>query len=377
MKRWHVVHLAAALTLAIGALTLTACGGGGGGGGGDSEEPTARPLMALNADNAPGTVRDVFMVLAGGTDILSDDILSDDLLPQSVDATAGGGDAGSGPLETVQDVTRLVRGKLDAGTSVSALSGDRGDRTTAQETFPCESGTFSVSETSTSASIAFNDCVESEDGQWVRLNGGLDITNIVETVDACIDDFRASLRFRNLTVETYTDLTQPPVESVSIDGRANVEEVLDICTEPASDWFRMSGDYLKFVVDGDSVAYFAFDLRTEEFWEEFQGDGYFEYDFTATLDISTLPGSIDVTTIKLLVRNSSDDYPNGGELRLDAANNGYLGMIINSAVPDDPNAVSIQADFNGDGFEDCEEVNVSWEELEEAAWICEPPKPEL
>jgi hypothetical protein len=356
MKRWHVVHLAAALTLAVGALTLTACGGGGGG----SKGPTARPLMALNADTAPETVRDVFMVLAGGTDILSDDVL-----PLSVDATAGGGDAGSSPLETVQDVTRLVRGKLDAGTSVSALSGDRGDRTTAQETFDCGvSGTVSYSETSTSASIVFNDCVEFEDGQWVRLNGGLDLSNIVYTWDECVDDFRASFRFRNLTVQTYTDqnLTEL-VESVSIDGRANIEELLNFCTEP--DWFRMSGDYLKIVVDGLSVAYFAFDLRTDDFWEA----EYLEYDFTATLDISTLPGSIDVTTLKVLVRNWSDDYPNGGELRLDAANNGYLVMIINNAGPGDPDAVSIEADFNGDGIVDCD-VNVSWEEIEEASWSC-------
>lgn len=355
MKRWHVVHLAAALTLAVGALTLTACGGGGGG----SKGPTARPLMALNADTAPETVRDVFMVLAGGTDTLSDDVL-----PLSVDATAGGGDAGSSPLETVQDITRLVRGKLNAGTSVSALSGDRGDRATAQETFDCGvSGDFSYSETSTSASIVFNDCVEFEDGQWARLNGRLDLSNIVYTFDECVDDFRASFQFRNLTVQTYTDLNAPPVESVSIDGRANMEELLDLCTEP--DWFRMSGDYLKIVVDGDSVAYFAFDLRTEDFWDA----GSLKYDYTATLDISTLPGSIEVTTIKVLVRNSADDYPNGGELRLDAANNGYLVMIINSAGPGDPNAVSIQADVNGDGIEDCN-VNVSWEQIEAASWSC-------
>jgi hypothetical protein len=368
MKRWHVVHLAAALTLAVGALTLTACGGGGGGSGADSEGPTARPLMALNADNAPETVRDVFMVLAGGTDILSED-----LLPQSVDATAGGGDAGSSPLETVQDVTRLVRGKLNAGTSVSALSGDPGDRTTAQETFEvdCWSGTFTYSETSTSASFVFNDCVEyeEEDGQWVRLDGGLDITNIVETWDGkCIDEFRASFQFRNLTIQTYTDpgLTEP-VESVSIDGRADIEEVLDSCT--GTDWFRMSGNYLGLVVDGTSVAYFAFDLRTEESWAA----EHSEYDYTATLDISTLPGSIDVTTLKLITRFWVDEYPNGGVLRLDAANSGYLLFTINDAVYDDPIAVSIEADFNGDGIWDCD-VGVSWEALEAASWDCLPPK---
>jgi hypothetical protein len=319
--------------------------------------------MALDANNAPETVQAVFAALAGGTDILSDDVL-----PLSVDATASGGDAGSSPLETVQDVTRLVRGKLHAGTSVSALSGDR---STAQETEPCGvSGTFSYSETSTSASIVFNECVEEfEEGQWVRLNGQLDMTNIVYTWDECVDDFRAAFQFRNLTVQTYTDLTLPPVESVSIDGRADIEEVLDSCT--GTDWFRMSGNYLGLVVDGTSVAYFAFDLRTEELWAA----EHSEYDYTATLDISTLPGSIDVTTLKLITRFWEEEYPNGGVLRLDAANSGYLLFTINDAVYDDPIAVSIEADFNGDGILDCD-VDVSWEALEAASWDCLPPKPE-
>jgi hypothetical protein len=370
MKRWHVVHLAAALTLAIGALTLTACGGGGGGGGGGSSDPTARPLMALSADNAPETVQSVVMALAGG------DLLGEGLMPLSIDVGTGNSGPAPSPLETLQEITRQVRRALQTDSTVDALSLADGERTTIQETFNefCgESGSFAITDTSSTAGyIVFDNCVEFADGQYLRLDGRIDLTNVkfIE-VDGCVDQFSARFDFRDLTAQAYEDPNAAPVSTMTVNGRANAEMELDYCEEP--DWYRMHGDYLGFLIDGVTVGYYAYDIRSHSYWIS----EYSDNDYTATLDISTLPGSIHVTTLKLITQFWADDYPNGGVLRLDAANNGYLEMIINSAVYAYSDAVSIGPDINGDGLAVCEEVNVSWEELEKASWICPPPKPEL
>jgi hypothetical protein len=357
MKKWHAVPLSAALTLTAGVLLLTACGSGGGG----SSEPTARPLMTLDADNAPETVQSLAVALMG------DIILSDDLLPLSVEAGTAGGDRGPTPLESVQDITRQVRGLLGTGTSVGALSVPEGDRTTAQEVFVenCPlGGTLTLTENATSVSVVFDNCVYQSGGEYVRQDGHLDITNIAGTaVDACIDKFTATFRFRNLITEVYAALEDPPVESIAINGRANAEELWNDCGEPDS--FRMYGSYLGFVINEVSLAYFAFDLISNDYWQS----GYFEDDITLTLDVSTLPGSIDVTTPELVYQDSDADYPYDGVIRLDAANGGYLEMSILSPVYDDLNAVSIEADFNGDGIVDCQ-AQASWEQLENATWMC-------
>lgn len=369
MKRWHVVHLAAALTLAVGAVTLTACGGGGGGSGGDSEGPAARPLMALSADNTPETVRSVVMALAGG------DLLDERLLPLSIDVGTGSSGPAPSPLETLQEITRQVRRALRTDSTVGALSLADGERTTIQDTFnePCgESGSFAITETSSTAGyIVFDSCVEFADGRYLRLDGRIDLTNVQYIETECVDQFSARFDFRDLTAQVYEDPNAAPVSTVTVNGRANAEMELDDCEEP--DWYRMHGDYLGFLIDGVTVGYYAYDIRSHSYWIS----EYSDNDYTATLDISTLPGSIDVTTLKLITRNWADEYPNGGVIRLDAASDGYLEMTINSPVYADSDAVSIKADFDGDGIEDCEEVNVSWEQLEAASWICQPPKPEL
>jgi hypothetical protein len=358
MRTRSVIHLSAALALTAGALLLAACGGGGSG----SSAPTARPLTALSADNAPETVRSVAMALGGG------DLLDDGIMPLSIEAGSGGGTTGSSPLETLQEVTGLVRRKLAVSTSVGTQSLADGERTTAQETFEFAcgvSGTITMVETSSTAGyIVFNNCVESSDGAYLRLDGRIDVSNAKFTeVNSCVDQFSARFDFKNLTMEVYENLFEAPVFTATVNGRANTEELLDYCDEP--DWYRVSGNYLKFVIDGDSIGYYDFDIRTHAYWVS----DYSEDDYTLTLDISTLEGSIHVTTLELISYNWAEDYPNRGQIRLDVANNGYLLFTINDSSGD--SAVSIEADFNGDGIVDCQE-DISWEQVGSADWVCNP-----
>lgn len=358
MRTRSVIHLSAALALIAGALLLAACGGGGSG----SSAPTARPLTALSADNAPETVRSVAMALAGG-----EDILDGGLIPLSVDGGSEAGTTGSSPLEALQEITAQVRGKLVAGTSVTALSLHEGDRIAAQESFSdeCElDGSFTYTESDTAISLVFNNCLESAyEGGYVRLNGRVDVSNTTENLGENFEYFSATIRFQQLTAEFLESLETPPVETVSIDGRVNVQA--EFYWEDEPDGFRMYGDYLKFVVNDFSVVYSAFDIRVDDYWDS----GYLEYDYAATLDISTLAGSIHVTTLEPVNQDWADAYPKSGKLRLDASNNGYLLFTINNSSGD--SAVSIEADFNGDGIADCQE-DISWEQVESADWVCNP-----
>jgi len=336
---------------------LTACGGGGGSGGGDS----ARALMTLSAENSPTVASSAWTALGDG-----DLLLDEGLLPLQVASSGAGGGMNAGQQTILRGVAVSALEYVDQASVVVPL-GESGDSTLlpqATETFSCSvSGSVLVSETTaTSGYVQFRNCMEYEAGVYMLLNGRVEVSNLKASERTCVDSYSATVRFRDLSASIYEDLGGVEVERVSLGGSANVSVVDNFCEWTSS--LRIQGSRISVQTLNESFSYFDFDIREEDL------GAYWEDDIRVTLDISSLPGSVRVTTPERLRSSWSDDFPHAGQIRLTADHGGYLLATINASSG--PAAVSLVGDFNNDGTIDCL-AELSWEQIVAGSWSCGSP----
>ena len=335
---------------------LTGCGGGGGSGG-----DSARALMTLSAENSPTVASTVWIAMGDG-----DLLLDDGLLPLQVTASGAGGSITAGQQTILRRVTVAALDYLHRADTVVPL-GQPSDSILlpqATETFPCSvSGSVVVGETSaTSGYVEFRNCMEFEEGVYVLLNGRAEVSNLQVSEGSCVDSYSATVRFRDLSASISEVLGGVEVERVTIGGSANVSVVDNFCEWTYS--LRFQGSSLSLRTLNESFRYFDFDIRGADL-----GD-YWEDDIRVTLDVSSLPGSVRVTTPQRLRSLWSDEFPQSGQVRLTADRGGYLLATINASSG--PGAVSIIGDFNNDGTIDCL-AEVSWEQIVAGSWSCGSP----
>lgn len=296
------------------------------------------------------------MALGDGTLIVDDGVF-----PLQVTGTNTGEPMTVGQQTILRRVTMIALDHLKPAETLVPM-GEPSDsilQPQATETVWCSvSGSVLVSSTTaTSGHLEFRDCMEFEGGVYVLLSGRVELSNVEVSERSCINSFSATARFRDLSASSFKNVGGPELNRVTVAGSANMSVVDKPCEGTSSTHFQ--GSSLSFRTRNESYGYFDFDIRIEDL-----GD-YSEDNIRATLDISSLPGSVRVTTPQRLKSFWYDDLPHAGQLRLTADRGGYLLATINASSG--PSAVSIIGDFNNDRVIDGQ-AEVSWEQVVGGSW---------
>lgn len=349
--RTRLNYLISPTTLAAAALLLTACGGGGGGGGdsgilapsGAIEDP--RPMVALDDTNLEQASLDAIESVTDFSDAGIDDFTF---------LSSGSAD---GPSAT--DLTRQLIDLYFDKTTRETLS-----LTGATQTELCDLqiGSVTLTQEGDEALLTFTDCRLDDVTEYAVLNGTL-YASATETGTGCGYAGSGVLVFSGLRAESF-QFDGTPIQTLGLDGRFNFGLTGDdTCLDQE---FRLFGPGWKLSLTDtglgidESIAYYDFDITAST------NGTTCSVDYQATIDVSTLPGSLMVSTPETVSGDCFAPYPNTGSVRVDGASATYAQVTINTSGFTDPNALTVEADLDGDGLVDSPPypVDVSWQQFE-------------
>lgn len=330
-------------------LALAACGGGGGGDDGIGVpgvtiEPARDTMTIASTDVEQVGISALDSVAGfGGTDI-------DDFVPFS---TSGSASEPTALHISELLIERYLPGSIDAD-KTTTLAG-----ATQVDTCDLGQGTVAYTEEGDEGLVEFDDCLLDNGSGYSVFNGSLYLSGN-ESGAGCSYGVNGLMVFAGLTVQSY-EYGYVPIGSLGMNGRFNFSlSGDDSCADHS---FRLYGPAWEVIVDGERLAYYDFDITASSTNYEY----ICTVDYQATIDDSALDGSLDVSTPTTVEGYCSSDYPYTGVVRVDGAGNSRMQVVINTGY-DNPNALTLDADLNGDGFSDAGyPVDMSWEALETAA----------
>jgi len=302
---------------------LVACGGGGGGGGGTAGIAAAAPVVVT-----PANATQVASASLGASDGLSGNtagILG--AVPAAVGSTSS---TDVNIVETIIDQVR--KAPQTGGSDVSIAAVQNIDQ-------PCDSGTLNVSfndadnsatlTTGDSVSMSANNCTFS----GVTMNGSISVSNIVVTGDQVTPPYSLQL---SLTTSGFSVSSGGEVAAINGDGTIS-ESTSDGVTFTSS----FSGAGIQLTAGGETLTLTNYQITNIE---NGANDAY-SVDISATISISSLGGSVIVTT----------DVPLSGVFPFEADAGHITCTGDNSSVTItviDSTSVQLEVDSDGDGIMD-------------------------
>jgi len=302
---------------------LVACGGGGGGGGGTAGIAAAAPVVVT-----PANATQVASASLGASDGLSGNtagILG--AVPAAVGSTSS---TDVNIVETIIDQVR--KAPQTGGSDVSIAAVQNIDQ-------PCDSGTLNVSfndadnsatlTTGDSVSMSANNCTFS----GVTMNGSISVSNIVVTGDQVTPPYSLQL---SLTTSGFSVSSGGEVAAINGDGTIS-ESTSDGVTFTSS----FSGAGIQLTAGGETLTLTNYQITNIE---NGANDAY-SVDISATISISSLGGSVIVTT----------DVPLSGVFPFEADAGHITCAGDNSSVTItviDSTSVQLEVDSDGDGIMD-------------------------
>jgi hypothetical protein len=315
---------------------LAACGGGGGGGGGTAGIAAAAPVVVTSAN-----ATQVASASLGASDGLSGNttgILG--VVPAAVGSTPS---TDVNIVETIIDQVRKAPQTGGSGVSIAAVQNiDQ----------PCDSGTLSVSfndadnsatlTTGDTVSMSANNCTFS----GVTMNGSISVSNIVVTGDQVTPPYSLQL---SLTTSGFSVSSGGEVAAINGDGTIleSTSDGIDGITVTSS----FSGAGIQLTAGGETLTLTNYQITNVEN----ETTGAYSVAISATISISSLGGSVTVTT----------DVPLSGVFPYEADNGHIICTGDNSSVTItviDSTSVQLDVDLNGDGTID-DTVFKAWTNL--------------
>jgi len=299
---------------------LAACGGGGGGGGGTAGIAAAAPVVVTSAN-----ATQVASASLGASDGLSGNttgILG--VVPAAVGSTPS---TDVNIVETIIDQVRKAPQTGGSGVSIAAVQNiDQ----------PCDSGTLSVSfndadnsatlTTGDTVSMSANNCTFS----GVTMNGSISVSNIVVTGDQVTPPYSLQL---SLTTSGFSVSSGGEVAAINGDGT-----ILESTSDGTTFTSSFSGAGIQLTAGGETLTLTNYQITNVEN----EATGAYSVDISATISISSLGGSVTVTT----------DVPLSGVFPYEADAGHITCTGDNSSVTInviDSTSVQLDVDLNGDG----------------------------
>ena len=197
-------------------------------------------------------------------------------------------------------------------------------------------GSLSYEVIGTSVVVDFNKCMIA----GVTLNGGFTISDITDDPSACRGTASFSVAFDSFTL---SDAMRTVVVN---GGHAHTLSVSDNDANPGCETqhHTLAGTNLTVTVNGEAYVLSGFSIE-----KTFNSDtGAYSIEFAGTLSSNAAGGTVSARTTTPISGNIADTYPSGGVIEI-SDGTAIATMTINSSVPDDPNAVTVAYDTDGDG----------------------------
>ncbi len=210
-------------------------------------------------------------------------------------------------------------------------------------------GSLSYALIGTSLVVDFTDCIVA----GVTLNGRFTISDITGDPSACPGTASFSVAFDNFTI---SDAARTIVVNGGYDHALSVS---DNNANPGCETQRhtLAGTSLNVMVDGESFVLSGFGIE-----KMFNSDtGAYSIEFAGTVSSDAAGGTVSAKTTTPISGNIAETYPSGGAIEI-SDGTAIATMTINSSVPDDPNAVTVAYDADGDGTPEVTQ-NYSWNDL--------------
>ena len=302
---------------------LVACGGGGSGGGGTAGIAAAAPVVVTSANATQ--VASASLNASDGLSGNTAGILG--VVPAAVGSTPS---TDVNIVETIIDQVRKAPQTGSSGVSIAAVQNVNQN---------CDSGTLNVSfndadnsatlTTGDSVSMSANNCTFS----GVTMNGSISVSNIVVTGDQVTPPYSLQL---SLTTSGFSVSSGGEVAAINGDGTIS-ESTSDGVTFTSS----FSGAGIQLTAGGETLTLTNYQITNIE---NGANDAY-SVDISATISISSLGGSVIVTT----------DVPLSGVFPFEADAGHITCTGDNSSVTItviDSTSVQLEVDSDGDGIMD-------------------------
>jgi len=298
---------------------LWGCGGGGGGGGGSAgggpaplTQPPSTPV-AVTAANANQVAATALEPAIGGAEAL-DVVLG-------VETTAAP-KSSRAVTHTLRAVARDTKKRLSAPRTVVGVV----------TTEPCAvSGSVTVDDNGTSATVTFNACTEVA-GE--TLSGSASATGIVETASSFAANFALDVTF-----------TETGVAPLRVAGGFSISETCAVVSGIATN--DCTGNFT-----GTSLGA----VRGNETWfitnftiTEAQLGAIITTTANFTVSSSALNGSVTVITSTPLLTLTTANHPHAGVVVATGSGNSKVRVTVLGSNPTAANQVRIEVDANGDG----------------------------
>jgi len=210
-------------------------------------------------------------------------------------------------------------------------------------------GSLSYALIGTSLVVDFTDCIVA----GVTLNGRFTISNITGDPSACPGTASFSVAFDNFKV---SDALRTIVVNGGYDHTLSVSDN-DANPGCETQHHSLAGTSLTFTVDGEAFVLSGFTIE-----KTFNSDtGAYSIEFAGTVSSNAAGGTVSARTTTPISGNSADTYPSGGVIEI-SDGTAIATMTINNSIPDDPNAVTVAYDADGDGTPEVTQ-NYSWDAL--------------
>jgi hypothetical protein len=312
---------------------LVACGGGGGSGGGTAGIAAAAPVVVTSANATQ--VASASLNASDGLSGNTAGILG--IVPAAVGSTPSND---VNIVETIIDQVRKAPQTGGSGVSIAAVQNINQN---------CDSGTLNVSfndadnsatlTTGDTVSMSANNCTFS----GVTMNGSISVSNIVVTGDQVTPPYSLQL---SLTTSGFSVSSGGEVAAINGDGTIS-ESTGDGITFTSS----FSGAGIQLTAGGETLTLTSYQITNVEN----EATGAYSVDISATISISSLGGSVTVTT----------DVPLSGVFPFEADAGHITCTGDNSSVTItviDSTSVQLDVDSDGDGIIDATS-NETWTNL--------------
>jgi len=296
---------------------LVACGGGGGSGGGTAGIAAAAPVVVTSANATQ--VASASLNASDGLSGNTAGILG--IVPASVGSTPS---TDVNIVETIIDQVRKAPQTGGSGVSIAAVQNINQN---------CDSGTLNVSfndadnsatlTTGDTVSMSANNCTFS----GVTMNGSISVSNIVVTGDQVTPPYSLQL---SLTTSGFSVSSGGEVAAINGDGTIS-ESTGDGITFTSS----FSGAGIQLTAGGETLTLTSYQITNVEN----EATGAYSVDISATISISSLGGSVTVTT-DVPLSGVFPFEPDAGHITCTGDNSSVTITVIDST--------SVQLDVDSD-----------------------------